>query len=101
MQLTEADKLVISKVRRQQRLWLRLRGFVVAGYAALCLAEIAAVKDPDQSSSLKVVAIVAVWAPLALGVCFSCAIGLGVVIGHWSTPLIGALCRWATRPLYE
>ena len=106
MQFTEADKQVLAKVRRQHRLWIRFRGFILAGYAlgtlvslalfaALCLAEIGAVKDPDPSSSLKVVAIVALWAPLALSVCFSCAVGLGLVIGRWNTPSRELLLRLA------
>jgi hypothetical protein len=106
MQFTDSDKQVLEKVRRQHRLWLQFRGFVLAGYAlgtlvslaifaALCLAEIGAVKDPDRSSSLKVVAIVALWAPLAMGICFSCAIGLGLVIGRWNTPSRELLLRLA------
>ena len=106
MQFTEADKQLLARVRRRQRLWLRFRGILVVGYAlgtlislavfaALCLAEVGAVKDPERSSSLKVVAIVAVWAPLALGICFSCAIGLGLVIGCWNTPTRELLLRLA------
>src|SRR5690242_20725622 len=104
MQFTEADKQVLAKLRRRHGLWLRFRGAFLAVYAvgtllslaifaALCLAEIGAVKDADQTSALKVVAIVAVWAPLALAICFSCAIGLGIVIGRWNPPSRQLLLR--------
>jgi hypothetical protein len=106
MKFTEADKQVLAKVRRRYRLWLRFRGAFLAIYAlgmvislavfiALGLAEVGAVADPERSSSLKVVAIVALWAPFALAICFSCAIGLGTVIGRWNAPSRELLLRLA------
>ena len=104
MPFTEADKELLAGLRRRHRAWLRFRRvfllffalgtiLFLAVFLALCLADLGAVAQPERSSSVKVVAIVAIWAPLSLALCSACAVGLGIVLARWNIPSRELLLR--------
>ena len=106
MQFTEADKQLVAKVKRKHRAWLRFRrvflvvfalgtALFLAVFVALCLGDMGAVAQPERSSSVKVVAIVAIWAPLSLALGTLCALGLALVLACWNIPSRELLLRLA------
>jgi ABC-type sulfate transport system permease subunit len=106
MQFTDGDRKLLAKVRRQDQLWRRFRGLIIAAnsiglllfLAALVaggLVALAALVEPDPKAAIKDAVFVAFCVPASLGGCMVCAWSLGNAIGRWSFPGRELLLRLA------